>query len=88
MAIQVQVIKDSILISFIENDDPDGFREYLDSDDTLIFHDPEIFATEEEAFAFCAGLGYGADDHNPVPRYPLRSDEPADAPYLEAIGNY
>ena len=88
MPVKVYVIDDPILISFIEDGDLEGFKEYLDSDDTIIFSDPEIFDTEEQALAFCSGIGYGLDERAPVERFPLRSSEEADLPFIEAIENY
>lgn len=54
----------------------------------LDFPEPEVFDTEEQALAFCEGLGYGSDERAMPDRYPLRSCEPADAPFIEAIENY
>lgn len=54
----------------------------------LNFPEPEVFDTEEKALAFCAGLGYGKDERAMPDCYPLRSCEPADAPFIEAIENY
>lgn len=88
MPVKVYVINDSLAIDFFVNDDIDGFKEYLDSDDTLDFLEPEVFDTEEQAIAFCEGLGYGTNERNIPNRYPLRSCEPADAPFIEAIENY
>lgn len=88
MSVKVYVISDPLAISFLVNDDIDGFKEYLDSDDTLDFPDPETFESEEAALAFCAGLGYGKDERAVPDRYPLRSCEPADAPFIETIENY
>lgn len=36
MAVQVYVISDHLAIDFIQNEDLEGFKEYLDSDDTII----------------------------------------------------
>lgn len=88
MSVKVYVISDPLDIDFLVNDDLEGFKEYLDSDDTLDIPDPEIFDSEEKALAFCAGLGYGKDDRIMPDRYPLRSCEPADVPFIEAIENY
>lgn len=85
MSIKVYVIDDPMAIDFFQNDDLDGFKEYLAADDTLDFGEPECFDTEAEAFAFCAGIGYGLDERASVERYPLRSCEPADVPFIEAI---
>jgi hypothetical protein len=41
MSVKIYVVDDPILISFIEDNDLDGFKEYLDSDDTLMFGEPE-----------------------------------------------
>ena len=88
MSVKVYVVSEPLAIDFIVDDDIDGFKELLDSDDTLYFPEPEIFDTEEKALAFCAGLGYGKDERAMPDRYPLRSCEPADAPFIEAIENY
>ena len=88
MAIQVYVVSDPLAIDFIENEDIDGFKEYLASDDTLLFSEPEEFATEAEALAFCSGIGFGTDERAPLERYPRRTSEECDLPFLEAIKNY
>lgn len=88
MAVKVYTISDPLAIDFIVNNDIDGFKEYLDSDDTLYFNEPEEFATEAEALAFCSGIGYGTDERAVPERYPLRTSEPDDMPFIEAIENY
>lgn len=88
MSVRVYVVDDPILISFLEDDDIQGFKEYLDSDDMLMFREPETFANEREASAFCSGLGYSVDDHNLVPCFPLRDSEETDLPFIDAIVNY
>lgn len=49
---------------------------------------PEAFETEQQALAFCSGLGYGANESATHERYPLRSCEEVDLPFIEAIENY
>ena len=88
MSVQVYVISDPLAIDFIQNEDLDGFKEYLAEDDTIILPEPECFDTEDEALAFCSGIGYGVDERAPVERYPLRSCEPDDLRFIEAIENY
>ena len=88
MDIKVYVITDQTAIELITDNDLDGFKAYLAEEETLYFPDPEIFTSEEEALAFCAGIGYGIDDRAPIDRYPLRSCEPTDVPFIEAIENY
>lgn len=88
MSIKVYILTDPILIDFAQDGDIEGFKEYLDSDDTIYFNDPETFDTEAEALAYCAGIGYGKDERGPVERYPLRSSEEDDLPFIEAIENY
>lgn len=88
MAVKVYVISDSFAIDFFVNDDIDGFKEYLNSDDMLDFPQPEVFENEEQAIAFCAGIGYGANESITPERYPLRSFEYVDIPFIEAIENY
>ena len=88
MDVKVYVITDQTAIDLLTKDDLDGFKAYLAEDDTLYFPEPETFATEEEALAFCAGIGYGIDERAPIERYPLRSCEPTDVPFIELIENY
>ena len=88
MSVKVYVITDPGAIEFLVEDDINGFKEYLDSNDMLDFHDPEVFETEKQAFAFCAGLGYGKNERAFPDRYPLRSCEEVDLPFIEAIENY
>ena len=77
MDVKVYVITDPTAIDLITADDLDGFKAYLAEEDTLYFPEPESFATEEEALAFCAGIGYGTDDRAPIERY---SSAPANPP--------
>lgn len=88
MSAKVYVIKDRTAIDFIENNDIDGFKQYLSEEEYLMFDEPIQFETETEALAFCAGLGYGVDDTLPVAKFPLRSFEEYDMPFIEAIENY
>lgn len=88
MDIKVYVITDQTAIDLITDNDLDGFKAYLAEEDTIYFPDPEIFASEEEALAFCAGIGYGIDDRAQIDRYPLRSCEPTDVPFIESIEHY
>lgn len=88
MPVKVYVISDRTAIDYIMDCDLDGFKQYLAEDDTIIFPEPECFDTEDEALAFCSGIGYGVDERAPVERYPLRSCEPEDVPFIEAIENY
>ena len=88
MSVKVYVISDYTAIEYIMDGDLEGFKEYLDSDDTLLFSEPETFDTEKEAIAFCAGIGHGLDERAPVERYPLRTCEEDDLPFIEAIENY
>ena len=61
MSVQVYVVSDPLAINFIQNEDLDGFKEYLDSYDTFYIPEPEEFATEAEALAYCSGIGYGQE---------------------------
>ena len=88
MPIKGYVIKDRTAIDFIEDNDIDGFKQYLSEEEYLMFDEPIQFETETEALAFCAGLGYGVDDTLPVAKFPLRSFEEYDQPYIKAIEEY
>ena len=82
--IKVYVITDREAIDFLVNDDIDGFKAYI-LEESIEFDAPVEFDSEAEALAFCAGLGYGMDERDTVGTYPLRSCEPCDTPFIEAI---
>lgn len=42
MAVKVYVINDPLAINFLVDNDIDGFKEYLESDEYLDFDEPEI----------------------------------------------
>lgn len=92
MSTKVYVIDDPELIDFIVNSDPEGFKAYLDaskdSDDFLLLPEPESFDTEAEAVAFCTGIGFGTSGTTVPDRFPLRTSEPADLPFIDAIESY
>lgn len=88
MSIKVYVIEDSNLIEYLQNDDLEGFKEYLNEDETIYIPEPEYFDSEAEALAFCSGIGFGTDERGPIERYPLRSCEPTDIPYIDIIEQY
>ena len=88
MSAKVYVIKDRTMIEFIENNELDGFKNYLAEDEYLMLDAPVEFETQQEVLAFCAGLGYGVDDTLPVDSLPLRSFEEYDQPFIELIENY
>ena len=85
MSITVYIVEDATAIDLIQNNDFDGFKAYLAEDDTLYFGEPECFDTEAEALAFCAGIGHGMDERAMVECAPLRSSEPDEVPFIEAI---
>ena len=88
MEAKVYVINDPLAINFLVDDDIDGFKEYLESDEYLDFGEPEVFDTESEALAFCDGLGYGSEERAVPTIYPLRSFEEVDRPFIEEIEKY
>ncbi len=92
MSIKVYVVTEPALVDFLVDNDLDGFTAYLDeskeNDDFILFNEPECFDTEAEALAFCTGIGYGYDERATPERYPLRSSEETDSPFIEAIVNY
>lgn len=84
----VFVITDQTAIELITDNDLEGFKAYLAEEDTLYFSEPETFSTEEEVLAFCVGNGFGIDERAQIERLSLRSCEPNDVPFIEAIENY
>lgn len=88
MKVEVFVVKEPEAVRLLEENDLEGFKALLSEDETLLFDEPVEFDSEAEALAFCAGLGYGVDERNPIEVYPLRSFEETDKPYIELINNY
>jgi len=92
MSIKVYIVTNPTLVDFIMDNDIDGFKAYLDeskeNEDFILFDEPECFDTEAEALAFCGGIGYGYDERATPERFPLRSCEINDRPFIEAIENY
>lgn len=88
MAAKVYIVTDRTAVDFIENNDIVGFKNYLSEDEFLMFEKPVEFETEQEALAFCVGLGYGTIEGAPIEQFPLRSFEEYDQPFIEAIVNY
>lgn len=88
MKVKIYVISGPEAINFMQNDDLEGFRAYLSEEENLYFAQPEYFDSETEATAFCSGIAYGADERGTAERYVLRSCEPVDLPFMEAIENY
>lgn len=86
--IKVYVVNDKIAIQFIENNNIDGFKEYLAEEEYLYFAEPETFNTEAEALAFCAAIGHGCDERATPTRFPLRSNVDIDLPFINAIREY
>ena len=86
--IQIYIVTDATAIQFIEDDDIDGFKEYLAEEEYLDFGEPETFDTEAESLAFCAGIGHGCDERATPTRFPLRSNVDIDLPFIEAIKEY
>ncbi len=63
MSIKVYVVEDATAIDFLQNNDLDGFKAYLDESkenvDHVHFDEPSCFDSEAEALAFCVGIGHG-----------------------------
>ena len=88
MSVKVYVITDRTLIELVEDNDIEGFKEYLSEEKSLYFDEPIKFETETEALAFCAGIGYGVDERGPIDKLPLRSFEQYDQPFIKMIEGY
>ena len=61
MSAKVYVIKDRTAIDFIENNDIDGFRDYLAEEEYLMFDEPVEFETEREALKLGLHGGFGQE---------------------------
>lgn len=87
-SILVYIVTDTTAIQFIEDNDIDGFKNYLAEEEHIDFGEPETFDTEAEALAFCAGIVHGCDERATPTRFPLRSDMDIDIPFINAIKEY
>ena len=87
MTKQVYLLKDSALIAFVEENDIEGFKDYLSEEEYLYLEDPEEFDTEKQALEYCARIGKGMEGY-PTQQLPLRSFEEYDQPFIEAIKSY
>lgn len=88
MSIKVYVVNDPIAIEIFQNNDVEGFKEYLSNEEYLDFGELHYFDTEAEALAFSSGISFGIDDYSIVGHYPLRSCEVGDIAFIEAIKNH
>ena len=92
MSIKVYVVTELSLIDFIVDNDIDCFKAYLseskENEEFFLFEKPECFDTEAESLAFSGGIGYGFYEHATPERFPLRSCDKNDLPFIEAIENY
>ena len=81
---KVYILSDPEAIEYIVNDDLDGLKGAL-ADGLAPGLEVESFNSVAEALAFCAGLGHGRDERAMPDIFPLRSFEPADAPYIALL---
>lgn len=88
MAVKIYVISNSDAINLLVDNDLDGLKNYLAEEEYLDFGDPEVFESEAEALAFCAGLGLGSYERDKPLTYPLRSFERFDRHFIEEIEKY
>lgn len=82
--IKVYILTDTDAIEHIVNDDLDRLRSAL-ADGLAPDVETVDFATEREALAFCAGLGYRRDERSLPDVYPLRSFESCDQVYIKLL---
>lgn len=82
---KVYIVRDSIAIEYIVNDDIDGFGFYIQTGNLVDSIEVESFLTENEALAFCRGLGRFEDDRNLPSIYPLRSFETEDQAFIDIV---
>lgn len=87
MEVKVYVIHDREAIEYIEDNDIDGFRDFLEREETFYVEEPEVFQSEREALAYCSALCTDREGRSPVDQFPLRSSESYDLPFIEALEN-
>lgn len=70
--------------SLVNDNDLDGFRQYLE-DETYLNIDIEEFDTEEERTGFLSGYFHGCDERSPAGKVALIDGNDNHQPYIEII---
>lgn len=80
------VIKDSEAESLVDDNDVEGFREYV-ADESFLDYDKEEFETEAERSGFLRGFFHGCDERAPAGKAILLSGEEYYEPFIKILEN-
>lgn len=78
------IIKDSEAESLVDDNDVEGFREYVEEDGFLDY-DKEEFDSEEERSGFLRGFFHGCDERAPAGKAVLLSGEEYYEPFIKVL---
>lgn len=80
------IIEDSEVESLVDDNDIEGFREYV-ADDSFLDYDKEEFDSAEERSGFLRGFFHGCDERAPAGKVILLSGEEYYEPFIEILEN-
>ena len=80
------IIEDNEAESLIDDNDVDGFREYVE-ENSFLDYDKEEFDSEEERGGFLRGFFYGCDERAPAGKVVLLSGNEYYESYIEILEN-
>lgn len=80
------IIKDSEVETLVDDNDIEGFREYV-ADDNLLDYNKEEFDSEEERGSFLRGFFHGCDERAPAGKVVLLSGNEYYEPFIEILEN-
>ncbi len=78
------IIEDSEAESLIDDNDVEGFRDYV-ADDSFLDYDKEEFDSEEERSGFLRGFFHGCDERAPAGKVVLLSGEEYYEPFIKIL---
>lgn len=81
---KIYIIEESEAESLVNDNDIDGFREYLENE-TFLDIKTEEFDTEEEQKGFLSGLFYGCDERTPAGKIVLIDGNEYHKPFIDII---
>ena len=83
MSVKIYVIEDGLAMSYMTS--INSFRQFLSTDTILDFKGPKVFETVAEAERYCESLNPDPTFEDEPYKWPLRSYDPTDVPFIEAI---
>lgn len=86
MSVKVYVIEDGLAMSYMT--DINSFKQFLSTNKILGLKEPMVFETEADAEAYCESLNADKTFENEPYKWPLRSYNQDDIPFILAVEYY